>query len=321
METVVYVDHYNGTLTTPLSHEAHFFYDDPGAASAIPSPLNLPYWDAGLEFRTDVGDSSTAIHKSTRMIWAQRPCTGTSTATNHPEVCSNYLQPITPGAFEQESDPPHDPQVCQINTNLDGGPDSGTVLFYDHYNHVTDLYQYDYGSAPAIAATCPTSAPAGFSRHINTVYDYDAGYVNLSQNHHLWNLPKLVTINDAKDKQVAQRQLTYDAAPQGLTSYSSPGGYQNPNTTYRGDVTSDTRSWNTTGTNAGHTYAYDILGNVLSDSDANGNVTTFSYTDGTYARVNQATFASGTSMRSARPPKHHHAPRRRKDRLQLPKSH
>ena len=275
-ETTVYVDRYDGNNNL-LRHESHSFYGDPSGANSIPGPTAYAAWWDGMEFRTDLGDSASATRESRQMAWQQRPC-GTSVNTGLPEPCWF-------GDPQADAAPSHDPQLCQANTTLDGGTTSGRIFKHDQYNNQTDLYEFDFGAAPAVSSSC-ASSPSGYLRNTHTDYQYASSYVQPGT--HIWDLPAAVTLLDPAANQVAKRTLTYDAGgaqlASGITGMTPPTGP-------RGNATSDQQWWSVNNANIGHQYLYDVAGNAVQDTDANGNVTSLSYGDAqnTYAHLTGVT--------------------------------
>lgn len=123
---------------------------------------------------------------------------------------------------------------------------------------------------------------------------------------HLVSLLTGATVKAPNGASLYIRQLFYDQAtqcPGGAASPCAesgtiPGHDANYGTgfTARGNVTTDQQWWNANGPYPNypyHLYAYDIAGNVRGHQDPNGNVTTYAYTDGSYAQPNTITNPKG----------------------------
>ena len=252
-----------------LRREIHKFWGDPSSATAVPAtPTTYPTWTDGIEFETDVYD---ATHTSTAMtavkkVYQQRPCISGENCWFNPQLDNVRA---------------NDLQMCKTQTTLDGSAISGTVTGYDTsttFNRQTDLYEFQYGSAPAATGTCPTlSGLSGYFRHTQTGYFSDSAHnaVNLT---HLANLRTVASATGT----LATEQWVYDgAAPSGASGLAGGSHDSTFDTSYlaRGNVTTHKT---TSGTTPAETFAYDTTGSAVSHTDFNGNITAFTYNDGAH---------------------------------------
>ena len=189
---------------------------------------------------------------------------------------------------------PNNLKVCQENTTLvDTSQTSGKIFLYGGgFENLTDVYEYDYGSAPLIDtgtySGCPSSAPGGFTytRHAKTEYKTGSSYTGTGTGDaYLRSLPsrKLVCGSGTCDANnfVSKTEFEYDET--GPTSRASATGHDTDNygtgRTNRGNLTSEKVWLNTSSSWLTSTRTYDILGNVTAVSDPRTYQTTFSYTD------------------------------------------
>lgn len=127
---------------TQLAKEQHTFYENPIASLAF-AATNYPNWSEGKEYLTNefAGTSTTAL-KSAQMNWAQSGST------------------VLVG-------PQQDPRITQTITTTDGQA-SSQVFCFDAFSNKTHVYEYDFGSAPALATYCQlpnnTAVPTGYTR-------------------------------------------------------------------------------------------------------------------------------------------------------------
>ena len=261
----------------PLRSEFHYFSGDP---SAIPSvDVNYPAWSDGLEVKSVVQSSPTGSALLTaQKVYQQRACvTG--------ENCTS-------------TSAPRDPQLCQVNTNLDSGGQTGLVFLYssDLFNNQTDRYEYDYGSAPAITGSCPTP-PSTSIRHTATTYQtlmaYTGGYTssngyevggNGTNGVNLSGLPASRTVYEGFGTGTARSQEIWMYDETELRSAALPSGHDNSDygTDFRigrGNVTSHQVWINTNSTYPAESFTYDTTGSVLSHTDFNGNTTSNTFGD------------------------------------------
>jgi RHS repeat-associated protein len=276
LSTVTFEDASSNVLRV----EKHYFYGNALAPSVDSANTSgFADWWLGLEFRTDILDGAGKLWQSTQRVYGQRPCAPG-------ENC--WFDP------QSESVQPHDPQMCLTTTKNDAGQISGTGFQYDQYSNITDKYDFDYGSAPTIGASCPTSF-SGAIRHTHTSF-VTGSYVPPGTN--ILCLPSSVAVLDSGGNQYSLTNYFYDQqvpspAPDIVQHDSNYGTGFN----VRGNPTSVQR-WRSTDPDSPATTAleYDIAGNVLTSIDANNNKTTFVYNDdgaNEYAFSTSATNALG----------------------------
>ena len=279
--TKVQVDFEDGSGTL-LRRENHYFYGDPTAPNSVPAvDTNYPAWPDGLEFKTEVSDGTSTLSTQQR-LWGQRPCGSDANCWFDPQA---------------DASPSHDPQRCQANTQLDSGQTSGTVFGYDQFDNQTDSYEFDYGAAPAIGATCPVlSSLTGYKRHSVTAYKTDAAYV--APNVNLVSLAISKTVYDGSNSQAAQDLWTYDqgspVSALGVAGHDDTS-YGTANTV-RGNLTQHQAWWNTTGALISENLTYDVTGNPLTYSDFKSNVTTLTYGDVAHVSPTRVVNPLGASL-------------------------
>jgi len=167
------------------------------------------------------------------------------------------------------------------------GITSAQFMLYDKYNNRSDLYEYDYGSAPAVPAPtaptdCPATAPSGFLRHTSSTYLADGVYdvpnlTSPASSTHMRTLLTGQTLSDSGGTMVSRTSYAYDEYP--LTSVSTNTGRDSSYTTAvttRGNATTKQR-YTSASTSISTHDRYDAAGNVLHDQDGKGNTTDVTY--------------------------------------------
>ena len=183
--------------------------------------------------------------------------------------------------------------MCQSNTTLDGQT-SSVILSFDQYNNVTYKWEYGYGSSQAIAASCPSSPPAG-TRETWMTYQTTSPYIDA--NVHILNLPARISVqpnNGAYGDTMFYYDQTARANASGIVGHDANYG-----TTFaaRGNLTQISKDSSSRGAWLNTQLAYDIAGNVVSITDAAGHATTLQYTDShsSYAHATTVTNALNQS--------------------------
>jgi RHS repeat-associated protein len=278
--TKVTVD-FEDAAANVLRRENHYFYGDPSSPGALPTPdTNFPSWTDGIEFKVETG-STTSVIQTQQKAWGQRPCGPT-------ENC--WFDPQGEGVR------PHDPETCQLTTQLDATLPAGIVFGYDQFNNQTDAFEFDYGAAPGIGASCPSTITlSGYTRHTAASYKIDAAYVAAPPN--LVSLPISKTVYNGSNAQVAQELWSYDQ--NALQSAAGLAGHDDTNygtaNTVRGNVTTHQVWQNTTNTFPAETFTYDTTGSIQTYSDFKNNPTTLTYGDAAHVQPTQITNALNQS--------------------------
>jgi hypothetical protein len=185
---------------------------------------------------------------------------------------------------------------CQLTTQIDTTQPAGSVFGYDQFNNQTNAFEFDYGAAPAIGASCAsTSTLSGYTRHTATSYKTDAAYVAAPPN--LVGLPISKTVYDGSNTQMAKELWTYDQSA--LQNAAGLAGHDDTNygtaNTVRGNVTTHQVWQNTTNTFPAETFTYDTTGSIRTYSDFKNNPTTLTYGDAAHVQPTQITNALNQS--------------------------
>jgi YD repeat-containing protein len=294
--TTVQTDKTDSEGSNVLARDVHHFYGDASFLDGFGLPNFYPPPLESREYETDriaLESGPTAVAQRAVNTWAQRPCGANE---------NNCSWIGSPPAIQ------HDPNICQTNVTLqEASPNqtSGQVMLYDQYNNSTDLYEYDYGSAPAQtvqSTTCPTSF-TGYSRHTSATFltsGYDvANTGNPSASIHIRNLPTNQTISDGNGT-ANKTDYFYDQyGSQPLQDDSGIVGHLaafNTTNTTRGNATS-VRKWVNSSTHIDFTSQFDIAGNVVTSYDGNSKPTTITYASPTFAFPTQVCKAVNGSNR------------------------
>jgi RHS repeat-associated protein len=246
--------------------QRHFFlaagryFDYPPSSSGAHDGTQNTLWSTGVEWRTETRNAAGAVIAASEQDWTQRT----------PVVWSTYPQ-------EQLA---NDNRVNEERKILDDGSTAKVQTAYQanvNYNNPSEVREYDFDQS---LKRRTTTTYADGSNLINGL-NYAADAI------HLISLPLVQTVFDGNSNQVAQTVNEYDnysndgsRAP--LQDYGSVTQHDpNYGTAYatRGNLTRLEHWLNTTNSFIYSYPRYDDLGNVTSAKDANGNVSTISYTD------------------------------------------
>lgn len=175
----------------------------------------------------------------------------------------------------------------KVDIILDTGGDALaaiTTMAYDADLNVIATNQYDYFTVSASTAQTGSinsfvtaEPPARTSEATFLVNDpnVDAGVRAAYRNRNLLSLPTSSRVKDSNGNVVAQSSIGYDETS--LQVIGSTNGWTDPQTPYRGNVTS-TGSWMNTASTYLTTHAtYDQFGNVRTTTDAKGNQSQIDY--------------------------------------------
>ena len=166
------------------------------------------------------------------------------------------------------------PRVKSSTTILrDTNQQSQTTFIYGNYNNVSEKDETDWGSG----------TPGLVIRKTTISYWHDTNPAYAGDAVHILNRVNVEQVCDAGSTFCSQTTTKYDETPP--TSTATSPVIQHDYTNYsssnslRGNPTSISRLLNTTGGNVVTTNQYNDVGNLIQTTDANLNVTSFSYAD------------------------------------------
>jgi YD repeat-containing protein len=246
------------TTGTLISQETHTFTSSFLDYNVSGPPVFNESALEGKETSTQWLDASGTVRKTTNTLW---------------EVTA---------AFQNQN-----AVECQSNLTLGGSSSfSGSFSLYDQYSNVTDVYEYDFGAAPAIGTSCPTSAPAGWTRQSHNTYvtnGYDTiaasptvGSATDANSDHIRDLVQEADVYQPGGGLVAKTTYAYDASTPSPQLSPMPG-YITPGHPHLGNRTSQSAYPSVSGGALTTNYTYDNLGNVRTITDPRGNPLTLSY--------------------------------------------
>ncbi len=192
-----------------------------------------------------------------------------------------------------------------------------TEYLYDNDLNVASTKYYDYVS---ISKSTGQSAPIGsipngalLKTEETTYLVNDASIAQTTRDayraRHLTALPSKTLVRDSSNAVVAATEYKYDESAFPLTTYSAVSGWSDPQTPFRGNVTTIRRwldnnhpwgGWTSGTWIETHTW-YDQCGNAIKVRDANNNDTIISYEDNFYDFPPQNSHAYPTSVTTAGP--------------------
>jgi RHS repeat-associated protein len=251
---------YDSNGTTLLSSEKHYFYGSANDTFNIWQPFARAAWKIGREYRTEFYDAGGNLLRAVDQAWQQRA-------------------PVSWWTGNPDGAPSNDPRVYQTITTLENGLSARTLYGFDPtvpYNSRVDVYEFDY------------VAPGGTEtllRLTHTDYEKSAAYTDPPPTGaYLRNLPKQqwVSTDGWGNNRVSRTDYGYDElAPTDRPNITGHDPAYSTARTVRGNLTSVTRYADAAGASGPVTTIthYDIAGNIVSVTDANGNATQISYAD------------------------------------------
>jgi YD repeat-containing protein len=212
-------------------------------------------WSTGVEWRLETRDASGNVLNASEQDWTQRAAVSWATYT--------------------QEQPANDNRVNQKRQYLETGMMAKVETFYDQYNNPTEIKEYDFDQT--------------LKRRTVTTYVSTANGFNYQTNDaiHLLSLEETETTYDGSNNQKARTVTEYDsyvndgnrAALTGYVSVSQHDSTYGTTKITRGNPTRTAQWLNTTGQSI-YTYPrYDIVGNVVSQKDEGGTVSTVSFAD------------------------------------------
>ena len=218
-------------------------------------------------------------------------------------------------------DASRNPQIrreVDILLDTSGNPLAKSIEYqYDNDQNVINTKFYDYVSISLSIAQSGTigQIPNGaLLRTLESTYlvndpDIPQATRDAYRARHLIALSTKELVKDGSGLVRSATEYKYDEAAYPLTNYTAVTGWTDPQTAFRGNVTTvrrwldDDQSWEgwTSGAWVETHSWYDQCGNVVKIRDANGNDTTIGYSDDFYGLSPQNTYAYPTSLTIAGP--------------------
>lgn len=281
-----------GTGAARLGDERHYYFGSP-RLSFNKKPVDYSDWQEGREYETRINDPQTgALLRKVEQKWEQ------------PFEWAAW--PITSGTSETNpSAKPNNPQLTQTTTTLaETNQLSRQTFAYDQYGNQTDAYTYDYGAVGS-------GGVGGLLRRTHTDYVTAAAYVNADVSPALGaglrGLPsqQWVSSDAAGNTRVSLTTYAYDQfAPEDCSLIIGHDAAYGTGFNTRGNMTGATgytSAATATGAVTTSTH-FDIAGNAVSATDANGNTSYVSYADNfSDGNNSRHAFAYPTTTTSAAP--------------------
>jgi YD repeat-containing protein len=171
--------------------------------------------------------------------------------------------------------------MASVETTVNGEVKE-TTYAYDQYNNVSDKSEYDWGSGSA----------GPLLRETQTNYAWVALPAFAGSSVNLTSLPLDQWIYDGGKHQAVYTGWRYDEqAPNDVPGIVGHDSSYGPTSNTRGNLTTENHALGSGIVTTLRTY--DIAGNVLTETDPNGNKTTYSYSD------SQNTYAHATTITNA----------------------
>lgn len=281
--------------------ERHYFNGMAHSSFSV-SPNYYNSWLDGREYKTeslDPADGATPLRR-VENTWRQRAPVSWWDSTQGPEPANDPRMVTTVTTIE-----PNGANLVSKTTAVNPGDPSGQTVGFDRYNNPTEAWEYDFG---------PQGTAGALLRHTQTVYvttntvggatyDYACDPAttcsNLSITANVIHQRDLVldryaySVNPSSGAEVLAARNHYEYDQSGLTDRAGITGLcttyavaqcSSANSTLyrtRGNLTGETM-YASAAASAGpvtSTSGYDIAGNVVSTTDALGNVSQISYAD------------------------------------------
>ena len=274
--TTVSVYFTDATRTNNAGIETHKYFGDPAYVYAGPQgvqgvPTTVGWmkfyspWKWGREYMTQIGTSTAApFSRVIQTQWEQPQCAVTGNACWFSDA-------------NADTAPHHWARTFQTILT-EGTVVSSQVTCYDRYNNRADVYDYDFGSAPGALSNCQ-SAPPNFTRWTRFDYKGAAAYTDPDVN--LIHLQTLELIHGPMGL-IAKTGFSYDDyAEPGLALLSYPSNPIQHDSAFdanyglRGNITKVYRWLDAAGNRLTSTKAYDVIGNVVVETDARNNPTRY----------------------------------------------
>lgn len=274
-------DQVDATSSLLLGREDHYFYGSPTQwlGACCGPPIGFSGMLDGREFKTEAVDTTNNTVLSRNESPTTLGCSGPRASCGsggNPLPWSPFVGSSTQSIFQ--------PSTGNYRV-------SKSDFSFDNYNNLTDTYQYDLG----------TNSPGSFVRRSHTDFVTASNYTS-ETSAHLRSLPSQTWISSDMSgySKVSLSAFAYDGGS--LTARSNPTGHDTANfgtgSNLRGNLTSATSYSNAASQSGAITTSsqYDILGNIVSTTDARGFTKTIGYDDNFGSPDNNATTPSTISQ-------------------------